>query len=198
MKMIDVMKQNKPYCSSYSDNPSELQTIAKTLCWKYNQTSPSSHEERAMILDELLGTYNPSAYIEPMFFCDYGFNIHMKGFVFINHNCVILDTSPVIIVQGVFIGPGVCIACAGHAIHTEQRLEGIGTSSPITIEDNVWIGANATLCGGVTIGESSIVGAGSVVKQDIPSGVIAAGVPCKVIREVTDADRIDHGQLFHG
>ena len=136
----------------------ELQQKAKKLCWEYNKTSPEEKEERSKILKELLGTYNPLVFIEPSFRCDYGFNIHTKGFAFINYNCVILDTSPVNIGKGVFIAPGVCIACSGHAIHPRQRAEGIGTSKPITIEDNVWIGANSTVCGGVTIEEGSIIG----------------------------------------
>ena len=82
------------------------------------------------------------------------------------------------------------IACSGHAILPEQRAQGIGTSKPITLEDDVWIGANATVCGGVTIGKGSIIGAGSVVVKDIPSGVIAAGNPCRVIRKITEQDRI--------
>ena len=83
---------------------------------------------------------------------------------------------------GAFIAPGVCLACSGHAIDPEQRSHGIGTSAPITLEGNVWIGANSTVCGGVT-------GAGSVFTHDIPAGVIAAGVPCKVIRPITEKDK---------
>lgn len=84
------------------------------------------------------------------------------------------------------------LVCSGHAILSEQRAQGIGTSKPITIEDDVWIGANSTVCGGVTIGKGSIIGAGSVVNKDIPSGVIAAGNPCRVIRKITEKDRIEH------
>lgn len=112
--------------------------------------------------------------IEPSFHCDYGFNIHTHGLVFLNYNCVILDTSPVHIGADVFIAPGVCLACSGHAINPAQRAEDIGSSAPITIEDRVWIGANVTVCGGVTIGDGSIIGAGSTVTKDIPAGVIAA------------------------
>ena len=82
------------------------------------------------------------------------------------------------------------IACSGHAIHPRQRAEGIGTSKPITIEDNVWIGANSTVCGGVTIEEGSIIGTGSVVNKDIPEGVIAVGNPCRVLRKITDKDLV--------
>ena len=129
--------------------------------------------------------------IEPSFHCDYGFNIHTHGLAVINYNCVILDTSPVHIGNGAFIAPGVCLACAGHAIDPEQRSHGIGTSAPLTLEDNVWIGAGVHIMGGVTIGRNSVIGAGSVVTKDVPENVIAAGVPCKVIREITDKDKTD-------
>lgn len=190
MDFTEIMKQKIDYCSRHTDMPMELQQKAKKLCWEYNKTSPDEKEERSRILKELLGTYNPLVFIEPSFRCDYGFNIHTKGFTFINYNCVILDTSPVNIGKGVFIAPGVCIACSGHAIHPRQRAEGIGTSKPITIEDNVWIGANSTVCGGVTIGKGSIIGAGSVVNKDIPEGVIAVGNPCRVLRKITDKDLV--------
>ena len=104
---------------------------------------------------------------------------------------MILDTSPVNIGANVFIAPGTVIACSGHAILSEQRAEGIGTSAPITIGNDVWIGANCTITAGVTIGDGSIIGAGSVVTKDIPSGVIAVGNPCKVMRNVTENDRCE-------
>ena len=116
----------------------------------------------------------------------------MHGLTIINYNCVILDTSPVNIGKNVFIAPGVCISCAGHAIDKEQRAQGILTSKPITIEDDVWIGANSTVCQGVTIGQGSVITAGSVVNKDIPQGVVAAGVPCKEIRKVTKDDIIEN------
>ena len=128
--------------------PSQLQQKAKQLCWEYNKTSPKEGEKRAEILRELFGDCHPLTFIEPSFRCDYGFNIHTYGLTVINYNCVILDTSPVHIGKNVFIAPGVCIACAGHSIDAEQRSNGIGTSSPITIGDDVWIGANAAICGG--------------------------------------------------
>lgn len=145
---------------------------------------PNEQDKCRAILQKLFGTCSPMTGIEPSFHCDYGFNIHTHGLAVINYNCVILDTSLVHIGSGAFIAPGVCLACAGHAIDPDQRSHGIGTSAPITLEDNVWIGANATVCGGVTIG------AGSVVTHDIPAGVIAAGVPCKVIRPITEKDKI--------
>ncbi len=91
--------------------------------------------------------------------------------------------------------PGVCIVCAGHSINPEQRAKGISTSKPITIGKDVWIGANAVICGGVTIGEGSVIGAGSVVTKDIPPMVVAAGNPCRVIREVREDDKIQPEDL---
>lgn len=188
--MIHKMKKNEPYTNTYQETPMELQNKAKMLIWNYNRTSSKQMNERKEILSELLGTYNDNVIIEPDFHCDYGFNIHFQGFAFINYNCTILDTSPVHIGNGVFVAPGVVIACSGHAIHPNERIKGLGTSAPITIEDNVWIGANSTICPGVTIHSGSVIGAGSVVNKDIPSNVIAAGVPCRVIREITDEDKI--------
>ena len=191
MDILDVLKGNKEYCTSHKDMPSALQHTAKTLCWKYNQTGPDDGIKRTEILKELLGTCHPLTFIEPSFRCDYGFNIHTHGLTVINYNCVILDTSPVHIGENTFIAPGVCIVCSGHAVLPKQRAQGIGTSKPITIEKDVWIGANATICGGVTIGTGSIIGAGSVVTKDIPAGVIAVGNPCRVIRQITEADRME-------
>ncbi len=191
MTMLDMMKKNAAYCNYHDDMPKDLQHKAKKLCWEYNQTRPDEEEKRSTLLQELLGTYHPLTFIEPSFRCDYGFNIHTHGLTVINYNCVILDTSPVWIGANVFIAPGVCIACSGHAFLPKQRAEGIGHSKPITIEEDVWIGANATICGGVTIGKGSIIGAGSVVNRDIPSGVIAVGNPCRVLRDITEEDRMN-------
>ena len=194
MDILKIMGLPEGYCTRHTDMPNHLQTKAKTLCWEYNQTPPD-WQRRAELLKQLLGTCDPLTFIEPSFRCDYGFNIHTHGLTVINYNCVILDTSPVNLGAGVFLAPGVCLACAGHALDPEQRAQGVGTSKPITLEDGVWIGANAVVCGGVTIGQDSVIGAGSVVTRDIPAGVVAAGVPCRVIRPITEADRIDPAQM---
>lgn len=190
MNYLELMKLNKAYSTYEYDMPNEMQITAKRLCYEYNHTMPDETDKRRKILSKLFGTSNDSALIEPSFHCDYGFNIHLHGFAFINYNVVILDTSPVNIGANVFIAPGVCLACAGHAILPDQRSQGVDTSSPINIEDDVWIGANSTVCGGVTIGRGSIIGAGSVVTKDIPSGVIAVGNPCRIMREITEDDRV--------
>ena len=189
--MLEIMRSDTSYCSSNFDMPSDLQKKAKQLCWEYNQTGPNDGERRAAILQELFGNCHPLTFIEPSFHCDYGFNIHTSGLTVINYNCVILDTSPVHIGANVFIAPGTVIACSGHAVDAKQRAEGIGTSAPVAIGNDVWIGANCTITAGVTIGDGSIIGAGSVVTKDIPAGVIAVGNPCRVMRPVTEADRCE-------
>ena len=196
MNVLDIMKRQEAYASGYEHTPTEEQNRTKQLCWEYNQTAPNESEKRHDILEKLLGTCPPVLGIEPDFHCDYGFNIHIHGFAFLNYNCVILDTSPVHIGTGTFIAPGVCLACSGHAIDPEQRSQGIGTSAPIAIEENVWLGANVTVCGGVTIGAGAVIGAGSVVNHDIPANVIAAGVPCKVIRPITEKDKIKPEEIL--
>lgn len=190
MTPLEIIKRPCAYASGYENIPAKEQERAKQLCWEYNCTAPNERDRRSAILQELLGTCSPMTGIEPDFHCDYGFNIHTYGLVVINYNCMILDTSPVNIGAGTFIAPGVCLACSGHAVDPAQRSQGIGTSAPITIEEKVWIGANATVCGGVTIGTGSVIGAGSVVTRDIPAGVVAAGVPCRVLRPITERDRI--------
>lgn len=191
MDLLEIMKSQNGYCSNHTDMPTHLQDNAKSLCWEYNKTAPWEKEKRSEILQKLFGTCHPLTFIEPSFRCDYGFNIHTHGLTVINYNCVILDTSPVSIGANAFIAPGVCIACAGHSIDPVQRSMGVGTSAPITIEDNVWIGANVTICGGVTIGEGSVIGAGSVVTKDIPAGVVAAGNPCRVLRPISEKDKLE-------
>lgn len=191
MDILSRIKEDKGFVGNAMHIPREAQAKARRLCWKFNNSDPDDPKAQRDILMRLFGTYYSSVYLMPSFRCDFGFNIHFKGFALVNYNCVFLDTSPIHIGRSVLIGPGVVLACAGHPIHTDQRCSSaLETSEPITIEDGVWIGANSTVCGGVTIGEGSVIGAGSVVTSDIPKGVIAAGVPSKVLREITEADRI--------
>ena len=190
MSIQDIIQKDQGYIGNNRNVPGDLKANAQKLCWEYNQTRPDEGEKRREILQRLLGKCSELTFIEPTFRCDYGFNIFTYGLAVINYNCVILDTSPVHIGENAFIAPGVCIACAGHSIDPAQRAEGISTSKPITLEKDVWIGANAVICGGVTIGEGSVIGAGSVVTKDIPPMVVAAGNPCRVIRSVREEDKI--------
>ena len=191
-----MYKRQNGYISKPTAMDHSLKIKAQNLLWEYNNTRPDENEKRSTILQELFGTCSPLTFIEPTFKCDYGFNIHTEGLTFINYNCVMLDTSPIHIGANVFIGPGTCLTCAGHAIDPTERAMGIGNSKPITLEKGVWLGANCTVCGGVTIGEGSIIGAGSVVTKDIPPGVIAVGNPCKVMRKITEEDKLNLKEDF--
>lgn len=191
MDYLEKMKKNEAYISHFMEMPRELQTEARKKLKEYEELGFDEGDKKREVLKSLFGTYHPHVFPGEGFRCEYGFNIHFHGFAVMNFNVVMLDTSPINLGNGVFIGPGTCLACSGHSLIPEERNRGIGTSAPITIEDNVWLGANVTVIGGVTIGEGSMIGAGSVVTSDIPSGVVAAGVPCKVIRKITEDDRLE-------
>jgi acetyltransferase-like isoleucine patch superfamily enzyme len=188
-----IITANAPYAGNVMRIPSDIQQKARQLCWKYNMTDPSDGEEQATILKELLGTWKESVAIMPHVHFDYGINTHFAGghVTFVNFDCVFLDTSPIYIGEDVFVGPKCVLACAGHPINSEQRrTEPLTQSKPIHIGNNVWLGASVTIIGGVTIGDGSVIAAGAVVTKDIPTGVVAGGVPCKVIRPITETDRI--------
>lgn len=130
------------------------------------------------------------------FYCDYGSNITIGNNFYTNHNCTILDGAKVTFSDNVFIAPNVVFSTAGHAIDAGQRAKGLEIALPITVGDNVWIGANISVLPGVSIGSNTIIGAGSVVNKDIPDGVIAAGVPCRVIRRITENDRQKYPEYY--
>lgn len=150
---------------------------------------PSQTEERERLLREILGTAPERFTIVPPFLCDYGHNIHLGKNFFANYNCVMLDEAPITIGDNVLIAPNVGLYTAGHPIDVERRNEWLEYAWPITIGNNVWICGGVTVAPGVTIGDNTIIAAGSVVTSDIPANVIAGGNPCRVIRPVTDADR---------
>lgn len=186
----ELMQTQEPYVCRHFDMPHEKGTKARMLVQALEAAPFDDRDEKMRICQELFGTSHPGACPGSGFKCDYGFNIHFHGFAVINYNVVMLDTSPINIGAGAFIGPNCVLACSGHSMVASQRLQGICPSAPITLEDNVWLGANVTVVAGVTIGEGSVIGAGSVVTKDIPAGVLAAGNPCRVIREITEEDML--------
>ena len=111
----------------------------------------------------------------------------------LNFNCTLLDSNIITIGDRTLIGPGSHIICTNHALNAEERLQGWFDNRPITIGDKVWIGANVTILPGVTIGDETVIGAGSVVTKDIPARVIAVGNPCKVLRRITEQDKLAFG-----
>lgn len=178
----EKMLAGMPY-NSLDKELSEDRLRAKKLCKKFNEMEPDKFEERKAILNELFKT-DQNCYIEPNFFCDYGYNIEIgKGF-YANHNCVILDVNKVKIGNNVMFGPNVQVYTATHPLNAQERISGIEMGYAIEIGDNVWIGGGAIICPGVKIGANTTIAAGSVVTKDIPANVLAAGNPCRVIREL--------------
>lgn len=170
---------------------------AKALCFEYNQLSPNEKDAQRVILNKLLGKMGKEVIVTPPFWCDYGYNISVGDYFYSNHNLIITDGAKVTFGDHVFIAPNCCFTTAEHAIDPEMRKAGIEVAKPITVGNNVWIGAGSTILAGVTIGSGSVIGAGSVVKKSIPENVVAVGVPCKVLRPITEADKYRY-PLFQG
>jgi maltose O-acetyltransferase len=157
---------------------------ARQLTKQLNNSNPDETELRESILAKLIGKKGKNFWIEPPFFCDYGYNITAGDDVFFNFNCVVLDVTPVTLGSRVLIAPNVQFYAATHPTDYKVRGSLAEFGKPITIGDDVWIGGSTIICPGVRIGSRSIIGAGSVVTKDIPDDVIAAGNPCKVIRSL--------------
>ncbi|WP_273452502.1 sugar O-acetyltransferase [Nevskia ramosa] len=157
----------------------------RNLCLALNATREEQKEERQRLLNELFGK-ETDAWIQPPFFCDYGSNIVLGTKVFFNFNCVVLDVMPVTIGDNVLFGPAVQIYTATHPISAAERRKWLESARPITIGSDVWVGGGAVICPGVTIGDRSVIGAGSVVTRDIPADVFAAGNPARVVRRLDE------------
>ena len=181
---------NQEYYISWDKELTEERERAKDLLFDLNKLKPSMRHERNKIIHKLFHSVGENAWIESPFNCDYGYNITIGDNFYTNTNCTILDCAKVTIGNNVLIGPNVSLYTPNHAIDAGERKEGYEVSLPINIGDNVWIGGSVTIVPGVTIGDNTIIGAGSVVTKDIPSNVIAAGVPCRVIRSITENDKI--------
>ncbi len=177
------MVTGQPY---FSADPAlvSLRHQARRLLAQYRQTDPADQSERFRLLKELLGGVGQAVEIEPPFFCDYGRNIYLGEKFYANFNCVILDPAEVRIGNHVMLGPGVHIYTADHPLDPVERSSGYEAAKPVWIGDHVWIGGGAIIQPGVNIGKNTTIGAGSVVTKDIPANVVAAGVPCRVIREL--------------
>lgn len=177
-----------PY-KAWLDGLSEERMENKKRIYQYNLLAPDAVEEQEQLIKKILGKTGRHVHIEAPFHCDYGYNIEVGENFFANYNLTVLDVGLVRIGNNAQIAPNVSIYTAGHPVHPESRNSGYEYGIAITIGDNVWIGGNAVIMPGVTIGDNVVIGAGSIVTKDLPSNVIAAGNPCRVIREITDADR---------
>ena len=176
-----------------------LRNKAHKLCLEYNNTSEEDVEKRNRILQELGIKLGKNVYLTGPIYFDYGCFISIGDNSYANFNLTILDTCPVNIGENVFIGTGVSVVTSLHPLRFEERnlyqkpngqMTDDEYGKPIIIENNCWIASNVTIVGGVTIGEGSVIGAGSVVTRSIPKHSLAFGNPCKVIRKITDKDKV--------
>lgn len=161
----------------------------KDKCYAYNQLNPNDRENQEKMLKNILGNMGKEVIFTPPFWCDYGYNISVGDYFYSNHNLIITDGANVTFGDNVFIAPNCCFTTAEHAIDPEQRKAGLEIAKPITVGNNVWIGAGSTILAGVTIGDNSVIGAGSVVTKSIPDNVVAVGVPCKVVKKITEEEK---------
>ena len=187
-------EKEKARCGKLYDanNDAELimeRNICKEKCYELNQLRPSLIDERETMIRQLFGSVKEHFLIEQPFYCDYGYNIEIGENFYANMGCIILDEAKVTFGDNVFIAPGCGFYTAGHALDVGQRNRGLEYAHPITVGNNVWIGAQVCVLPGVKIGDNTVIGAGSVVNRDIPANVIAAGNPCRVIREITEEDK---------
>lgn len=189
-KMLDGM----PYDPTDKEL-SDLRIKAHRLSWQYNNTFETDEKEREEILNRLLPNRGKGCFLQSPVQFDYGVFTSVGDFFYANFNFTVLDTCPVIIGNNVFFGPNCTLATALHSmnpIERRMRFRADGTpydieyGKPIVIGDDCWIASNVVICGGVTIGNNCVIGAGSVVTRDIPSNSLAAGNPCRVIREITE------------
>ncbi len=171
-----------------------------TLCDKFNRTPLTRWKKKDKLLLKLIPSSEGKVFaVFAPFYCEYGENIYVGRECFVNYNCTFLDVSPITLEDSVWIGASVTLATPMHPFLAEERIfqkypDGVHDleySKPITLKKNVWVCSGATICGGVTVGENSIIAAGAVVTKDIPANCIAGGVPAKVIRYLDESDRLD-------
>ena len=179
----EKMLAGELYCSKGGELMGE-RARADRILKLYNATFVKDTERRKELLGELLGSVGENAYIEPNFFCDYGYNIKVGDNFFANYECIILDVCEVKIGSDVLLGPRVSIFTACHPLDPETRRSGLEYGRPVEIGDNVWIGGNSVINPGVKIGRNAVIGSGSVVTKDIPENCVAVGNPCRVIRRL--------------
>ncbi|RXE71816.1 sugar O-acetyltransferase [Muribaculaceae bacterium Isolate-002 (NCI)] len=165
--------------------------VCADACFKINSLRPSETGRREESLRKLLGSAGENLVINPPFRCDFGYNIHIGNNFVGNFNLTILDEARVDIGDNVMIGPNCTLVTITHAMLPGQRNDGIMRALPVKIGDNAWLASNVVVLPGVTIGESAVIGAGSVVTKSVPSHTFAAGNPCRPIRPVTELDRVE-------
>ena len=168
----------------------EQQMEYQELLYDYNMTRPSEGDRRTALLKEMFAEIGENCYIEPPLHSNMGgHHVHFGRNIYANYNLTLVDDTHIYVGDYTMFGPNVTIATAGHPILPELRQRGLQYNMPVRIGKNCWLGAGVIILPGITIGDDVVVGAGSVVTKDIPSGVVAVGNPCRILREVGEHDR---------
>ena len=189
-EMRERMLRGEPYMADDPDIAADF-ARAQQLVERYNRTLHQEQGERDEILRELIGEIGEGVVIRAPFYCEYGTRVSIGARTFVNYDCLMLDVAPITIGNACQLATRVQLLTATHPIDPEPRRLGWELAEPVVVGDNVWLGAGVIVCPGVTIGDDTVVGAGAVVTRDLPAGVVAAGVPARVIREIGEADRVD-------
>lgn len=185
----EKLKKGFWYDANYDEELLKERETAEDLCFEFNNIKPSDKKRKEEVLKKLLPNKEENVVILSPFYTDYGYNCIIEEKTFINHNAYLIGAE-IKIGKNCFIGPNCGIYTANHAIYFKERNEGLEKALPVTIKDNVWIGGDVTILPGVVIGENSVIGAKSLVTKNIPADVIAFGNPCRVIRKISEKDRI--------
>ena len=175
----DKMQKHQIY-NDFDADLFDLRVEAKKLFKEFNRTEDEETERRQDIMRRLFRKVGERVWMEPNFTCEFGKNITIGSDVYINFGCTLLDCGQITIGNNTLLGPNVSMYSANHSLDSSERIAG----------DRVWIGGGSTVLSGVTIGDDTVIGAGSVVTHGIPSGVLAAGNPCRVIRKITEKDKV--------
>ncbi|OYR51914.1 acetyltransferase [Halorubrum sp. Ea1] len=161
---------------------------ARKLARRYNRTTSDDAETQRNLLEELFGSLGDECYVEPPFRCDYGYNIHVGENFYANFDCVMLDECRVEVGRNCMLGPSVHIYTATHPLDADERISGQEYANPVTVGENVWIGGQAVLNPGVTVGDNAVVASGAIVTEDVPENVVVQGNPATVVKDLEADD----------
>ena len=189
MSMKDKMHTGELYLPN--DEEIMVEQLKKLdRLYDFNMTRPTELQKRDELLKEMFAEIGEGCYIEPPFHSNFGGgHVHFGKNIYANFNLTLVDDTHIYVGDYTMFGPNVTVATAGHPILPELRKQGYQYNAPVHIGENCWIGAGVLIMPGITIGDNVVIGAGSVVTKDIPSNVVAVGVPCKVLREVNEHDK---------
>jgi len=177
------MRRGEPYDPTDPELVAERRH-ARELTRRYNRSEASEAERRRELLEDLFGTVDGDAHVEPPFRCDYGYNLHVGGGFFANFGCVALDVRRIEFGENCLLGPGVHVYTATHPLDAAERAAGLESGRPVVVGDDVWIGGRAVLNPGVAVGDRAVVASGAVVTRDVPPDTVVRGNPAEVVREL--------------